>query len=79
MIIELGLRFDGGGRFLIQHQDADLIKQINNFFEEPKPMTFNKVPKSYVFKVSVKPPIIFMPPAIIISHKLNKDVRFHHY
>jgi hypothetical protein len=79
VIIELGFRFDGGGRFLIQHQDKDLINQINSFFDNPRPMTFNKVPKSFVFKVSVKPPIIFMPPVFLISHKLNSEIRFHHY
>jgi hypothetical protein len=79
VIIELGFRFDGGGRFLIHQQDKDLIDQINSFFDNPRPMIFNKVPKSYVLKVSVKPPLLFIPPNFLISHKLNPDVRFHHY
>jgi len=78
-IIEMGLRFDGGGRFIIVSQDEELINQINSFIENPKHMTFKKLGKSYVYKVSVLSPLIFLPPSFLIEHFLPKEFKYHHY
>lgn len=78
-IIEVGLRFDGGGRFILVSQDAILINQINNFFENPKPLNFRKLKTSYVYKVSVLPPLLIVPPPFIIEHILPDNFKYHYY
>jgi len=78
-IIDISLRFDGEGKYILASEDSKLIDQINTFFEKPKPIIFNKLKKTYVYKVSVLSPILFIPHPLIIEYILPKHFKYYYY
>jgi hypothetical protein len=69
-IIECGLRFDSGGNFIQFTGNKNIIKNINNFFDEGK---WNQLSREdlyfedrYIYKCSCPLPIIYYIPAPII-------------